>query len=314
MRTVWVIRRGPSIVVMAAGVMLALLLGAGAAIAQETDDRPEDQVVFTGVLDVPADATVRTAVIFDGPATVEGTVEEALVVFNGDVDITGTVTKDVVVFNGDVTIRSGARVGGDVVSTRSPTIDDGATVEGDVTRVAARFEWEDVGIASRFYWWLAYSVSTLVLGLVLLLVATRLDAGVDLAARERLGAAIGIGIGWFLLLPVGAVLLVATVVGLPLGLYTLLALAFLYTVGYTAGAIGLGRRFVNPPTSRYLAFLAGWGALRLLALIPVVGGLLFVAASVLGFGLLVVAARRRRALGDDVPMSVPPPPAPPVPV
>ena len=40
-----------------------------------------------------------------------------------------------------------------------------------------------------------------------------------------------------------------------------------------------------------LAFLVGWGILRLLALIPVVGSLLWLAATVWGLGALVIAAR-----------------------
>jgi hypothetical protein len=48
---------------------------------------------------------------------------------------------------------------------------------------------------------------------------------------------------------------------------------------------------VKPPTTRFLAFLAGWGILRLLGLIPVVGGLVWTLASIFGLGLLWVAAR-----------------------
>ena len=53
--------------------------------------RKPDQIVLTGHLVVTADETVDSAVIFNGPALVEGTVRDTLVVLNGDAEVTGTV-------------------------------------------------------------------------------------------------------------------------------------------------------------------------------------------------------------------------------
>ena len=100
----------------------------------------------------------------------------------------------------------------------------------------------------------------------------------------------------FFLLPIVAILLLVIVVALPLGLFMLLALGLLYTVGYVAGAHAIGRLLVKAPTtSRFLAFLAGWGILRVLGLIPVLGGLAWTLASIFGLGVLWVAIRRAPA-------------------
>jgi hypothetical protein len=100
------------------------------------------------------------------------------------------------------------------------------------------------------------------------------------------------------------------VIGIPLGVFTLLALALLYTVGYVGGAIAIGRMIVKEPTSRYVSFLAGLGLLRLIALVPVAGGLAFTVVSVFGFGAMAVAARRRsEGVGGTV-VTPPPPPMP----
>ena len=154
-------------------------------------------------------------------------------------------------------------------------------------------------MAGRLAWWFAYSISTLILGLLLLLLAPALDLAIDRASRDRTGAAIGTGAAAFFLLPIVAVLFLVVVVAIPLGLFLLLALALLYTVGYTAAAHAFGRRLVKQPKSRFLAFLAGWAILRALALIPFVGGLAFILATIFGLGVLLVAARR--------PASAPPP-------
>ena len=182
--------------------------------------------------------------VFHGPATIEGTVRESVVVFDGLAEISGTVDGDVVVFNGPVVVRSGATIGGDLVTVETPTVEPGATVRGEQRGVRGRFDWADIGFAGRFAWWVGYSVSTLLLGLLLLLLAPALDEAIARAARERTGAAIGLGAAAFFLLPIAAVLFLVIVVAIPLGLFLLLALALLYTVGYVAAAHALGRRLV----------------------------------------------------------------------
>jgi hypothetical protein len=85
-----------------------------------------------------------------------------------------------------------------------------------------------------------------------------------------------------------------TVLGLPLGIALLLALLPIYAIGYTTSAFLLGRAIVKPPTSRFLAFLAGWAILRAIALIPGVGILAWFGATVFGLGALGIALWRSR--------------------
>jgi hypothetical protein len=150
-----------------------------------------------------------------------------------------------------------------------------------------------------------------VLGLVVLSLGPRLDRASARPLRDRLGGTIGLGLLAFVLLPIVAGLLMGTVVGIPLGLSLLLALTLVYSIGYVVCAAALGRLIVKEPRTRYVAFLAGWGALRLIALVPFLGGVAWVASTVLGLGLIWVAARG----GASEPRQVAPPvaPVPPVP-
>jgi len=151
----------------------------------------------------------------------------------------------------------------------------------------------------------------LILGLLLLAFAPQLFEAVRETVSERMGSSIGWGVGLFFLLPIGSVLLLITVVGIPLGISTLLALAFIYTLGYVVATVAAGSMIMRSSPSRYVAFLVGWVALRLLALIPFVGGWLWFIASVWGLGLLAVAIRsRQRTEAPAGPM----PPMPPAPV
>jgi hypothetical protein len=279
-------------VLVLAATLVAGGISATPAGANSNDELTDnDQIVMNGRLVVGEGDTVDTAVLFHGSATIDGTVTKSVVVLDGPTEISGHVQQDVFVFNGAVTVRSGAQIDGDLVTSETPTVEPGATISGQQQRVSTRFDAGAVGLAGRFAWWLGYSISTLVLGLLLLLFAPRVDAAIVRAMRERTGASIGFGALVFILLPIVAVLFLVIVVALPLGLFMLLALALLYTVGYVAGAHAIGRLLVKEPTSRFLAFLAGLAILRAIALIPVLGGLVWVLASIFGLGVLWVASR-----------------------
>ena len=297
---------------MAIAAASLAIVAAPSAFAQDESTGPagDDQIVVTGVLLVPEGETVGTAVIFNGDATIEGAVTQSVVVFNGDVEIAGTVGDDVVVFNGHVVVRSGASVDGDIASRQRPVIEDGATVGGDLQGISGRLDLEWLESVGRIAWWVGYSVSTLILGLVVLLFARGVDGPLAEAFRRRMGASFGFGAAIFFLLPLAAVLLLVVVVAIPLGLFLLLALALLYTVGYVAGAHVLGRRVLRPESSRFAAFLVGWGIVRGFGLIPIAGTVVWVLAAIAGLGAIVVAARGSMPVATR-PVATPPVPAPP---
>jgi len=308
-------RHRSSIIAITTSMVIGIVLAfAGPANAQSADGdlTDDDQIVLNGRLLVPDGETVGAAVIFNGPARIDGTVEDSLVVFNGDVVVTGTVDGDVVVFNGDTRIASSAVVGGNLVSRTTPDVEPGATVRGDQQQITGQVDWGEVGLASRIAWWIGYSVSALILGLVLLLLAPGLDTAVTRAVRERLGGSFGFGALLFFGIPIVAALLLVTIVGIPLGVFLFLGLALLYTVAYVAGAHAVGRLVVKAPSSRFLAFLAGLAILRALALVPVLGGLTWLVATILGFGVLFVAMQVGRSRPAVASAGLPPAPSAPV--
>ena len=116
--------------------------------------------------------------------------------------------------------------------------------------------------------------------------------------------------------PLTALLVVATIVGIPLGLGLLSALSILAPLGYVTTALIIGRLWVKRPSTggRIGAFFAGFGVLRLVALIPGIGFLVWFVACVYGIGALSMAAwygGRRPSLGNGPPVPVDPPPVTP---
>ncbi len=312
-------RRTLTIALIAVGLSTIAAPAFAASFDSNNPLGPDAFVVLTGRLDMPRGMIASDAIIFNGDATIAGDVTNNVVAFNGDVLVTGHVGENVVALNGKVTLGRGARVDGDVVSSDTADISPNATVGGRVR--PARSLDVNLGqftVVSRILVWLATSVSSFLLGLLLILFVPR---GMDLAARtgiDRLGASIGFGFLMLIGVPIVAVVAIVILVGIPFGVGVLLALGFLYWLGYTTGAFILGRRLVAAPTHRLVAFLAGWGILRLLALIPGIGGLVWLAATVWGLGALVLAARTAGratsdAAGAGVAVGGPPPPVPPPP-
>jgi hypothetical protein len=311
------VRRSVLAVAIAIGVVL---VAASPALAEFGSDPDEPFVVLTGALVVPNATTVSDAVIFNGDATILGNVDGQVIAFNGDVTVSGTVSDNIYSLNGHVTLLAGAHVGGDIASRFIPDIAPTATFDGRL-RSARSFDVNagKLTTVSRIFVWLATTVSSFLLGLLLVLFVPRAAEALARTATTQVGASIGFGFLMLVGVPIAAFIAMGILLGIPLGVGVLLALGLLYWLGYTAGAYALGRRLVSGPRKSMLAFLAGWGILRALALIPVLASLVWLAATVWGLGALVIAARAAgrptadapgagTAAGAGIPPIPPPPP------
>jgi hypothetical protein len=110
---------------------------------------------------------------------------------------------------------------------------------------------------------------------------------------------------------VAAFLAAITVLGLPLAFGILLAMVPIGVIAYTVAAYVLGRRLVQAPRNRILAFLAGLAILRVTEWVPILGTLVDIAAVVFGLGLIGVAIGAARDPKPTKPSDPPPPPPPP---
>jgi hypothetical protein len=252
-------------------------------------------VVLTGGAYIAEGQSFEDVVIFDGLASIQGEVRGDLVVFHGDVEVAGAVHGDVIVFDGDVTVRSGATIGGDLATTREAVIEEGAAIEGETRKPSKDFFRPVEVFAARVALWITATVSLLLLGLLLLGLAPRPMDRVAATWQSSKGSAALWGVILLVGLPLGAVLAMVTIVGIPLGVGVLLALGLLYSIGYVAGAWALGRSLVPAPRARSVSFLAGFAIVRLLGLIPIVGGIVSTVVLVFGLGLLIVSIWRARA-------------------
>jgi hypothetical protein len=244
---------------------------------------------------VPRGQTTGEIVVFTGHVQVAGVVQGDVVVVDGPVVISGQVSGSVVSFDGSIRLAATAQVAGDVIAREEVEVADGAQVGGEI-RAHAPFTFTTPARAlGRFASWLAVSVSTLLLGLLLLWLAPRAADRVLRAAREAAWTSAAWGLAAAVLLPVVAAALVLSLVALPLGLVLLLAFAFVLFVSYTWTIWVVGRLLVRE-RGRVLPFLAGWAIARAVGLIPVASGVTFGLAAAFGLGAMTVATWRARGV------------------
>ena len=172
-----------------------------------------------------------------------------------------------------------------MLSQDRPAVAEGASVDGDVRRVNFSNWFNSLGWVLWIGWWLAVTVSLFVFGVLLLALVPRIFPPIlEVAVPRRSGDPLGLiaTIG----LPIVYAIVMVTLVGIPLGLIGLLSLALLYSLGFVIASLTLGRRLLAEPRSVYLAFFVGLIILRVVGLIPVLGGLVTMAAIVYGVGAL----------------------------
>lgn len=270
--------------------------------------RSGDRYVVKGPVVLRAGEVARTVVVIDGRVSVArgATITEDLVVVDGPVRIAGTVRGRVVTLGDRATVmRTGVVGDGIRWGSDEPLIAPGAQVSGDVSQVDPDLD-DWTPFIPAIAWWIAMSVSTLLLGLLLLWIAPRAAEATFARMREGgWGPSIGVGFVIAIGLPVLVFAALVSLVGIPLGIGLLLALLPLAGLGYVTSAWVLGRALVGPPGRSVLAFLAGWAILRAAALVPFLGALVFVVAAMFGIGALAWTLWRARRAAPAPPSSGP---------
>jgi cytoskeletal protein CcmA (bactofilin family) len=276
-------------------VLIALLLGAAPAAAEPVrSEATEAVVVINGDVAVESGEVVEGVFVVNGDVRIGGRVDGDVVLIAGDVVVAGRIDGNLVTIAGRARLLPKASVGGDLnYGEEEPRVAPGATVEGDVEKE----DWSDLGLLGfigAFVFWLAVTVSAAILGILLLLISPRAADATFAQAQSRFWTAVGIGALIFVLVPIAIFVASITLLGLPLGIALGLAALPLAAIAYVTAAWALGRAIVKPPRDRILSFLAGLAILRLVALVPVLGVLVWIAAVIVGLGLLggaIVAAR-----------------------
>lgn len=269
--------------------LLSWLLPAAGATAKGDSDH-SDRIVLSGPVLVDRGETSGSVIVADGDVTVRGTVDGDIVVADGDITIRGKVDGSIVAVAGQVTLGRAGRVTGDIAyGDKKPFLAPGSRVSGETKK----FKLGDASILGAIGFWIGFTLSLLVLGLVLLALAPRAADAIARTAKAKTLVAVLVGLVAFFLIPIVAIAACVTLIGLPLGIVLLFSIVPLYAIAYLSAGLVIGRLILKK--ARVLAFVVGLVVLQLLTLIPIAGGLIGFLATVFGLGVLLLTLGRARS-------------------
>jgi cytoskeletal protein CcmA (bactofilin family) len=242
-----------------------------------------------------------SAVLGAGNLLLGGLIDGDVRVDAGNVTLAKTIGGNLAVAAVALCLTSRASVGKNIRywSDDEPSIDEGATVRGTVTRhpVPEVFKGKEVrrGVAGmKLVAGMASFASTLLLGLLLLRIYPVFTAKAVATIQERPSITLGVGGAVLVGTPLFAFLCMATVLGIPIGLM----LATMYVVTLYLGRVfvmlWLGQRIlrlVSDSFSAGRAFVTGLVIYFILALVPLVGVVVTVATTVIGLGAILITKK-----------------------
>jgi hypothetical protein len=289
---------------LAALALAAVLLpiGIGTATAQDMRHDGSFSLRVDGNVTVAAGEHVDTLVVIGGDATVAGEVN-TLVVIDGRAILDGATLETVFVARGAVEVGAGTRVTDlvryvDATYSAAPDAQVASARSIDPTLIIAALA--PLGIAL----WFGSMVATLLAGLVLAGIGGAQLRRAGAAMTETPGATAVAALGVLLGLPFLAIVLFATVVGIPAGVAVLLVvLPLLWFLGAVVVAVRIGDWLVArlrghaEPGHPYLATILGLVIVGVLGLVPLLGFLVALA----GAGAVALLAWRAAFGGATLP-------------
>ncbi|HEY2929220.1 bactofilin family protein [Piscinibacter sp.] len=238
-----------------------------------------------------------------GEVRIDGTVKGYVQAAGRRVLVNGPVGGDVVATSGAIELGPNARIAGKLryASRSELKRDPAAQVTGGVERapIADRSYGHTQRTLGRVGGWL-WTVGLVLIAVVLVAALPAFTVRVAATLHMRVGMSLLIGFVALVCIPVAAILLLFTLIGIPLALLALVLYFALLLVGYAMTGIGIGdwllRRYRVADASR-----VGWRigaaalamlAIALLARVPWIGALVSFMVLIAGLGALVMQARQ----------------------
>ncbi len=246
------------------------------------------------------------ATIGAGDVAVDGAVGGTLQIGGGHVFINGPIAGDVEVGGGDIELGPDARIEGRVRYASGNEIrrDAAAQVRGGVERIdvdtAAAWPLGARQRPGRAAGW-AWTIGLALVAAVLVAALPTVFATVSDTLRTRWALSLLMGFVGIVCIPVAALIALMTVVGVSLGLATIALYLVLLLVGYVAAGIAVGHlalRRWRPARAmqigwRVVASVLGMLGISILGRVPYIGGLVVLAAMLVGIGALLLQLRPR---------------------
>ncbi|MDZ7726263.1 MAG: polymer-forming cytoskeletal protein [Candidatus Campbellbacteria bacterium] len=257
--------------------------GGSVTVSGSVDD---DILALAGSVILLPDSTVNGGVVaFGGDITLNGEVNGDVYIDGGSVVINGPVGGDVDIQGGKIEIGSGAVISGDVIhrsgteaNISSEAQIDGEVSSGDLREVYRDGEFAFAGINTKttglIFRFLSLLAGALLLGLVLRRFSSRV---VERSLSQTWWKHTLLGFALLVLIPVAFIILVATFIGIPVGIMVILSYVSFLIAGWFTAAIVFGSLILkwtakeDTGSISWQSITIGVIAYFLLTFIPIVG-------------------------------------------
>lgn len=273
-----------------------LLIGTSSSLDVEGAQIGGDIIYAGERLAIDDDSKVEgNGVIAGARMAMDGELAKDLYVFTELAEIRGTVGRSLEAFANRIWLKDNAHIKGDLRwrsdNPQSLEQDDSARVDGEITQLELPDELKNQSpfTSIEFYLWqLAQFVSAVLVGLVLLWMFPSVR-DMSIGSGGEALKSVGIGLVLILSLPMIALILAITIIGLPFGIVTFFAwIAGIYVAKVAIGLI-VGYMMIPDSDSRVLPIVAGMAALIVAINVPWIGGVISFLVTVLGLGILAMA-------------------------
>lgn len=256
-------------------------------------------LAFGEEINIDRDAIIEKDLTCYGDiVNIEGTVKGDIIVKGGSVFISGHIEGNAEIDAEDISIQSPGVIGGDLkyISNAEMYIEDGARVEG-------RIDWDLPRITEDSLERLASNIlsilkvllffMSLITGFGLILFFRNHTREASNQIHNKFWQSLGIGFLAFIIFLGGSVLLIAVIVGIPLGMILIGLGMVLFYVGKIYVAIVVGRLIFGFFSGKRFAigweFIIGLLVLTIIFQIPVLGTIAYIVVFLVGAGGAIAA-------------------------
>lgn len=219
---------------------------------------------------------------------------------SGALRLSGAVNGNLRTATGNLHITSRGRINGDVLywSSQNALIDDGAKVSGSITKKIVSDP--QLSVASflkkvQVLFILASAFTSIVLGLILITFTPNLSLRISEQIKKHPLSSLGWGFVFTLFIPVAAIILMATLIGIPFALILLFSYVIVLYLARIFVMLWVGEEFsrvFGAKLGQRSFFIIGIAIYYGLVFVPYVGAFVSLAAVLFGFGALLVTKKQ----------------------
>lgn len=260
-----------------------------------------DVILFAGTVKLLEDCLVEGDAIIGGEEVeIDGKFLQNLKVYGKKVKIKGNIAKDVKLKAGKIIIFPGARIGGDIDYTCAEQIEirGNPSVDGEVIwskpAIKPKGAVSAKSYRKRFFTNLLFTIPVLFIGLILIAI-TPAQVYITMHAMDKFpGKSIAAGFVFLICVPAVAVMLFATIVGIPLALIVLLSYFSAIYISKLFTGMYIGMKIFSlkdepRKSSLALSLTIGTIIVVMLSTIPRIGGFVRLLIIMFGLGSFVVS-------------------------